>query len=398
MIICDSKKCTGCGACFNVCPLQCITMQYSNDGFLHPSISEKCIKCKKCSLVCPENNTIINVNYEAPTVIACHSKKNDIVMTSSSGGAFSEIARNIISKNGLIFGASFDKELNLYHSSSSDMDGISSMKGSKYIQSDTGNTFAIVKEKLLSNIFVLYTGTPCQIAGLKSFLKVDYPNLITCDLVCHGVGSKKIFDSWIDILEKRYNSKVSGFSFRNKDIEKNNPYGSCKVSLIDGRVKYIKHSDDYFYNCFIKCAIYRESCYSCKFANIPRVADITLGDFRGVDKKVITSNQYKNGISMMMINSKKGIDLFNEISSNIYYHEEEINNAIQFNKNISSPSNRPYCRDLIFNDEQPLYKIRNLYCRPSRKQKFVEFLGPTFSAPIYKLYNIIKRGGTNDKE
>lgn len=211
--------CSGCRSCEQVCTQNCVTIEYDNEGFLYPTISkEKCINCGLCIRSCPASKAVVTKsNLNNPVVYAAWNKVNNILNESSSGGVFSAIASYILKNNGVVFGCSLEDNLVAKHIGIRNEVELYKLRGSKYVQSDTQDTFKQVRNILKEGKQVFYTGTPCQIAGLKSFLARPYDNLITADLICHGVPSPKVFKEYLNMLEKKHGGKVVYFKFRDKE-------------------------------------------------------------------------------------------------------------------------------------------------------------------------------------
>lgn len=326
------SKCCGCGVCYNVCPKRAIEMVEDKEGFKYPIINrEKCIKCGLCERICPSlNYKTKNDDNIDMKVIATYSKDKNNRESSSSGGIFSEISKYIIEeKNGIVYGAGFDDSLTVIHQGISECKDLKKLKGSKYVQSDTMKTYQEVKKNLEAGKFVLYTGTPCQIVGLNMFLRKQYRTLYTCDIICHGVPSRKVFRKYIAELEEQHHSKVKNVYFRNKQYGWN--VFSMKVDF-ENKTEYVsKLTEDNFMQGFLKNIYLRPSCYECKFSVLPRNADITLGDFWGVEKKY---KEFKddNGTSIVLLNTNKGCEIFDKIKSKIYYKENcDLDFAIENN-------------------------------------------------------------------
>ena len=226
------------------------------------------------------------------------------------------------------------------------LEGLDEIRGSKYIFSDTKETFVDVKNELLKDKKVIYIGTPCQIAGLKSFLKKDFDNLYTIDFICHGVPSQKLFLKYIKYLEEKIRQSIIYYDFRNKEKK---VWGNFCAKILTNNNKnvYINaNSDPYYYN-FLKGNTYRESCYDCKFAKKERVSDITLGDFWGIE--LIDSNFYDdNGVSAVLINSEKGRKLFLELVNDIEFKEVLLDDILKKNKNLERPTERKITRNNIY--------------------------------------------------
>jgi len=316
------------------------------EGFFYPQIDDdKCVDCGICLKHCHLLNrkVIKNKMYNYPIVYAVKNKDKEILKQSSSGGMFTVVANNILEKNGMVFGVAFDENLIAKHVCINSKDDLKNLRGSKYVESDTNNTFKKVKELLNNNTCVLYTGCPCQIAGLKVFLGKEYDNLTTIDLICHGVPSQKIFLKYIDWKEKKIGNKILSYEFRSKIRGWGLNY---KITTEKKVKKGIGELDPYYY-AFLNGLIYRESCYKCKYANIQRCGDITLADFWGVEK--LHPRFYSNkGVSLVLINSNNGKRIFDEIIKDIEYMDSTIENAVLMNGNLEEPSKRPKIRNEIY--------------------------------------------------
>ena len=215
----DKKNCTSCNACYNICPVHAIEMIEDKEGFKYPKVDkQKCINCGLCEKVCPIKNKVLREeNNKMPTVIAAWSKDNDIRLDSTSGGIFSELAKEIYKENGFVCGAIYNKEWLVEHYISNNINDIDQLRSSKYLQSDIKDNFKKIKELLEQENKVLICGSPCQIAGLYNFLhKKEYENLYTCDFICRGMNSPKIFRGYIKELEEKYHSEIKKIKFKNK--------------------------------------------------------------------------------------------------------------------------------------------------------------------------------------
>lgn len=333
----EKKDCTGCSACYNICPKGAITMVQDKKGFKYPVINkEKCVNCGMCAKVCPMKNSHRN-QIENQNVYAAKHKDLDTRFKSSSGGVFGELAKYIIQEqNGCVFGVAFDEEKKAKHIKIEDVKQIELLQTSKYVQSDVNNTYEEVKDELLKDRYVLYSGTPCQIAGLLSALNnINKEKLITCDVVCHGVPSPKVFKDYQNVLERKYKSKIKEINFRYK-----NRYGTQNflVEFENGK-KYIeKCSVDTYYKLFSKNYTLRESCFNCKFSNMNRVADITLGDFWGV-KETINNFDDNKGVSLVILNTIQGENIFQEIKEKFEIVESNSKDCLQ--PNLIRPTEMP---------------------------------------------------------
>ena len=319
IVISEKKNCCGCSACVNICPQKCIDMKRDIEGFEYPSIIEsKCINCSLCEKVCPINNSK-KIDDRLLESYVAYSHNDDIRLNSSSGGIFSLIAENILDKKGVVFGASFDSNFDVCHTMIESKSDLYKLRGSKYTQSKIGNTYEQCKQILDSGSIVLYTGTECQISGLKSYLKKEYENLYTVDVLCHGVPSPKLWRKYLEYQEQRYNSSIKQIFFRDKT------YGWKDYSInvkFDNNDEYKNiFKNDYFMKLFLKDISLRPSCYDCKFKDINRVSDITLGDCWGIENYMPDMDDDK-GTSVVLLHSEKGVNLFNLLKDKMIYKQE----------------------------------------------------------------------------
>lgn len=397
MEICDKNSCSGCGACVNVCPTDCITLEYDKQGFLAPITDEsRCIHCNKCRKTCPANNEYINNNFSKPTCIACYNKHENTVRNSSSGGAFTTIAEYVLEKGGTVFGSKIDETLRPYHIGVTEKSRLQELRGSKYIQSNIQLEYRKVEEYLSNDKFVFFVGTPCQIAGLYAYLgKKEYDKLLTADLVCHGVGSQGFFEKYIRELEEKHRDTIIHVDFRNKDKIKND-YVS-KITFRNREAIYINSLSDVYMSCFLKNAIYRESCYTCRYAQIPRIGDITLGDFVGVSEKIIKKTIKRKGISVILLNNSKGKKIFEQVKSNMNFYERPIEESIKSNRNVSLPTIRPDCRDKILTERGTAKELMDKYCKFRLKTKILRKFDYGVVRILRVIYSSIKSKIHNQK-
>lgn len=336
--ITKKENCTGCHACYNYCPQKCITMQFDNEGFLYPVVdSAKCIECNLCEKVCP----IIHQEEveNEPIAYGCYNKNEEVRKQSSSGGIFTLIAELVIKSDGVVFGAGFDEDYNVEHSYVDNIEQIGKFRGSKYVQSRIGDTYEHAKKMLEDGRVVLFTGTPCQIGGLKSYLGKDYDNLICQDIVCHGVPSQYVWQHYKKLISK--DKKLVNMSFRDKSTGWKRY--SLKFDFEDGSSYKEIGNENAYIKGFINNLYLRPSCYKCAYKTLHRQSDITLADFWGVEG-IVPNLDDDRGTSLLFINSKKGQDLFEKIKDSVEYNEVDIERAIVFNpcavKSCKSNKNR----------------------------------------------------------
>lgn len=353
MVICPEDLCTGCGVCAEVCPTHCISLVDDSEGFRRPIIdASKCTDCGLCRDHCPANHDFhFSKRLEQPEVYAAKAHNKDILKESSSGGVFSVLAKYVIDREGSVFGCVLDDHLNPIHVEATAEEEVAAMRGSKYVQSDLGDTFRKAKTLLQDGKHVLYSGTPCQIAGLNSFLGKDYDNLLTVDLICHGVPSNLFFHEYLRWLEKKLKCTISEYRFRDKRRMGWGSYGSMQYEKLQKTKTFTRwltaNNDYYFHYFYLRGDNYRESCYRCKYAKASREGDFTLGDYWGIQEfhKEITS---RDGVSLVLVSTLKAKRVFSEISQELESVHSELKYAKQHNKNLVAPSSRPASRNRVY--------------------------------------------------
>lgn len=328
MILFEHKKqCCGCTACRNVCPVSAISFEEDKEGFLYPAINKEiCIECGKCIEVCPFKD-YKKQQFETKVYAVKHKDEN-VLYSSSSGGAFTAISDYILKNGGVIYGASFDEDMKVVHTRAEDAEQRNRMRGSKYVQSYCGGCFELVKRDLEEGKTVLFTGTPCLCAGLDNYLNKEYPNLFLCDIVCHGVPSPRVFQDYILLLRKRYKNIEINFRAKNN--------GWKTLTLKINNELYISSNKSPYYTLFLNNLILRPSCYNCKFSNFDRLSDVTIADFWGIEKCKPHMDDNK-GVSLVLVNSEKGQNLFDSIKDTIYFEESNKTECLQHNLREPTP-------------------------------------------------------------
>ncbi|MDD5429600.1 MAG: Coenzyme F420 hydrogenase/dehydrogenase, beta subunit C-terminal domain [Candidatus Omnitrophica bacterium] len=347
MKVAEKEKCTGCGSCYNVCPVNAISMKEDREGFLRPAIDERlCTNCGLCSKVCPEVSNYEAKGFKKPTVYAAWNLDEAVRINSSSGGIFSVLSDYILEQGGVVFGAAFDEKLKVKHIPVFRKEELYKLRGSKYVQSEINNSFSQVREYLDENKKVLFSGTPCQVAGLLSFLGKDPPNLLTCDFVCHGVLSPKVFVGYLRYLGQENNSKVTKIYFRDKRFGWDN--FSVHVTFKNNKEYTVSPRKDKFFRGFAMSVYLRPSCSICRYAKIPRVGDISLGDFWGIGEEQKFTYNTHDGVSMVLINSTKGEDIFDLCRDRCFIKQRELKEAVKNNAHLSLPSKASKYRTIFF--------------------------------------------------
>lgn len=317
IVIKEQFKCCGCSACEQCCPKYCITLKADQQGFLYPETdSEECINCGLCEQVCPMLQ--LNCSREPLAANAVINPNESIRLKSSSGGVFTAIAEHVIKNGGVVFGARFNEQWEVVHDYTETVDGLAAFRGSKYVQSRIGNCYLKVEEFLKQDRYVLFTGTPCQVSGLKHFLRKEYDKLLAVDVACHGVPSPLVWKEYIE------NKQPKHISFRDKKL------GWKKFSMrIDNYSNY--HQKDCFMTCFLSNLSLRPSCFNCQFKAGASGCDLTLADFWGVTDIAPHLDDDK-GISVVLSYSYKGKEFLKKInltligvnSNKVYTHNSAI--------------------------------------------------------------------------
>ena len=326
MEICVKEKCTGCSACATVCPNACITMAEDEIGHFIPVIDEeKCTNCGACQKMCPNNKQIErNKPHKAYAAVSADNKD---YQTSSSGGAASVFSKYIVENGGAVYGCTGTKGYDICHIRVDNIDELAKLKGSKYVESRMGNTFELIKNDLQDDKTVLFIGTPCQCAGAKSLFS-KYDNFYAVDLICHGVPPQKLLK---EHLSEKLNKEPDEIRFREgADF--------CFKAIKNGKViNQYSNLFDLYYIGFFKSLYYRNSCYNCSYANSERCSDITIGDFWGLGKSEI-AQKHKNGVSVVLVNTKKGEQLFENCQNEFLYEQRDVDEAVNGNAQLRRPS------------------------------------------------------------
>lgn len=330
------EDCCGCRGCEQACPKAAITMvQDPEKGFLYPKIDYNlCVKCGICDQVCgftEENRR----GREDPVIYAVKHKCENIRKESTSGGVFTAISDVILQMNGCVYGAAYDEKLNVVHKRATTKEQSNAFRGSKYVQSDIGNTYLQVQQDLCNGRYVLFSGTPCQVSGLTKFLGQAYDKLITVDVLCHGVPSPKLWQEFLSIMGKKAKARVVAAKFR----DKTNSWLLPKTTLYYENGQSGIYGENGYFQLFHPNFMLRESCYNCQFRSFKRPSDITIADFWGI-KDTMPELDDDRGVSLIFVNSQKGEWLFNAASNDIEAYksfreacrQDQITGAVKKNK------------------------------------------------------------------
>lgn len=361
--ICPKDKCTGCGACKNICPKKCIELREDNEGFAYPVINkEKCINCKLCEKACPAMNRKKDEQRKPQSVWAAYSLDKDTRYMSTSGGAFTEIAKYILKMSGVFYGAAYDEIHNVHHIRIDSEDKLPLIRQSKYLQSNIGDVFSSIKNDLETGLYVGFCGTPCQCSGLKAFLGKDYPKLLVVDFICHSICSPKAYQYYLRDIEKQYGASISRVWFKNKETTWKN--FSLRIDFKDKTEYYRKTcKNDPYFESFLKYRVCsRPSCHNCQFKGTDRAADITLADFWQLKWKnpALGEDDMKNGVSLIIVNSEKGQYIFDIFAKNqMYVEEHTLEEAIKGNGGYFNSQKPGLYRDYFFSklEKLPFHEI-----------------------------------------
>lgn len=374
--IVNKDQCVVCGNCINACPQNCISFNEEFESFVYPTIDyNKCVKCEKCTKVCPALN--IPKSTHSNEFYAVKNKNEDILKISSSGGIFYQLAKHIIEQGGFVVGAIFDNNINVKHIIIDKDEKISSLCGSKYVQSNIMDVFPKIEEKLKENKLVLFCGCPCQTAAVKTYFGEKYTNLLLVDFICHGTVSPIVFEAYKQYLEKKYKSKIVDFKFRDKT--NGWLYSGPKVTFENSVIHTTPLYKDIYMQGYFNNLNVRRSCYYCEYKNYKSASDITMADFWGI-QNLLPDFYNEMGNSALIINTTNGSNLWNEIKSNFCF--------IPVNKELILKENsgleQPFLGDL---DE------RNQYFIKAEKVGYIKpleiYIKQTISMKIKRIIKIV---------
>lgn len=377
------KNCTGCTACYNSCTHSAITMEYDEEGFLYPRIDkEKCVGCGICEKKCPilkDNNS----KYLSPIVYAGWNIDEQVRINSTSGGVFSALAEEILKRKGVVVGAYYDENFTVKHGVIEKIEDIHTLRQSKYTQSKLENIFKEVKKKLDDEQLVLFCGTPCQSAGLQSYLKRNYDRLFCCDFICRGVISPKVYRKFLCDMAEKQGDEIKKIQFKNKDYGWNQ--FSTKLTFKNGTIYQKDRYEDYYMRGYLKHNLYlRPSCHKCEFKKIPRVSDLSLGDFWGI------GNYGKHldndcGTSVILVNSEKGVKLLDMIKNRLYLEQRELNEVLKGNVCLLNSAEEGKQRSYFF-ENISRYKFDELIEKIDAKESKI-----SFREQVFQKLSIIKK-------
>lgn len=390
------KRCTGCSACKQLCPVQAICMRSDEEGFLIPWVDEDyCIFCGLCVKVCPEETLIARHRTVDGNCYIAQSKLYRETKKSASGGIFYTIARYVVEeKCGVVFGAGFDKSGRVVHQPAEKTAELLPLQNSKYVQSDIGDSYRYVKDLLEKGRYVFFTGTPCQVAGLYGYLQRDHENLLTADIICHGVPSPELLNRQIEESSHTWQGKVKSVQFRHKTpLFRSTSSFYMMMKMTYGFPIVRRPADDPFFNIFSKGLGFRESCYQCRYANTDRTGDFTLGDCDS--HHFYPEFHPEEANSVIMINDERARKIWNEaIADRCDYALLDIDKERECNKQLKAPSSRPEERNIIYKDLAAMqwkdFSVKYA-CRQSFKRRIRAYIALILPPFFVKLWG--KRNG-----
>lgn len=337
MNVVEKERCCGCGACVYACNKNAIVLKTDSCGFVYSEIDQdKCINCKKCQKVCPalhnaeDKNSILSAYAVVST--------DETAKNSASGGLFAIIAKRFIEKGGIVFGTTMTKDLNVKVVGIKDVNDIILLQGSKYVQADIFPAYPQIEEQIMQNKPVLFAGTPCQVSAIKKLFG-KYDNLFTVDLICHGTPNRQMFKDSVKFLQEKHKEKIAGLCFRDAK------YGHRMIGSIvfeNGKRKKLPAYKYAYYSLFLKDSIISSACHNCKYANLSRISDMTIGDYWGVHlyEKDFYADCVKKGfnrVSAAILNTNKGTELFKSIKNDIIFKETNIEKIQKRNPSLQKP-------------------------------------------------------------
>lgn len=358
--LCNQKQCTGCQACYNACNHDAIRMVENERGFTYPEIdTNKCIECGLCSARCPELNPV-SYHSTPKTVYACWIKDAVNRNYSTSGGMGYLFSKKIVENGGVFCGCRWNIN-HAEHVCCEDIDELHQFQGSKYTYSNIGYSYKRIKEFLNQNRKVLFIGTSCQVAALRRFLGKDYDNLLLVDIICHGLPSPKLLRDRISDIEKQNNSKVCDLRFRHKLRDQ---YDTCmQYTLTNGEKVQCSEYKDFFFRGFDWNFFLRENCFSCSYASMERVSDVTISDFWGYMPKHWKFISFRKGTSAVLLNTEKGKSFFDSISNEIIIDVRDSKEIKSSQQNLNSPQVKPDRYEDFWRDYEEGVKAEELQAR-----------------------------------
>ena len=346
------ENCCGCSACYNICPTKAISMRPDEEGFLYPVIDQAlCIDCQNCVGICPIIRDGSYKEEDIPDFFVAKHKSEDVLMKSTSGGIFTALSNAVLAQGGVIYGVDYDNEFRVLHKRAGNYEQRDRMRISKYVQSDIRDIFQQVKKDLEDSKIVLFTGTPCQNAGLIGYMGNSplKKNLYLCDLICYGIPSPLIWEDYKKLLEKEKGGKLTDIQFRSKIIDWSRENSNKTFLFTTSQGKDI-YSDERYYQLFFgEKTIMRPSCKECQFTDIHRASDITIADYWGIEKYA-PEWMDKKGVSLILVNNSKGEELLQKCSKELNYEKRPKEESLTEQQRLREPVKFPDNRDKFWED------------------------------------------------
>lgn len=391
----NKKDCCGCTACASICPENCIEMTTDKEGFKYPAVNtDLCINCDLCKKVCPVINHSIKAEQRPIDSLIVRHRDEKIVRTSSSGGSVTAFCEEIIKDNGVVFGCAFSDNFDVIHKSAETLDEIDAFRGSKYVQSDLGDTYKKVKSQLENSRKLLFIGTPCQVDGLISYLRKPYENLFTIDFVCHGVPSPLVWEKYRESMTKKYKSEIVYANFR----EKTYGYHSANLALkyANGKKSAENTKTDYLMKSFFDDICSRPSCYDCKFKTAKRSSDLTVFDCWNISRYEPELTDDDKGLTAVFVQSEKGKQLLEKVKDNFICYNADTELLLKTDgymaiKSVSPHPKRTQYFDML-NKGESLDKVVNTLIPVKLSRKiFGKTKGFLYKTGMLKLIKKLKK-------
>lgn len=364
----EKRDCCGCTACAEICPVHAISMEKDDEGFLYPvRCGDKCIHCGLCDSVCGFE---LEKSSNKQLAYGVKNKNDQQREASRSGAAFMAFAELILRQHATVYGAVMEADFSVKHIRIEAEKDLSRMQKAKYVQSDLQGIYPLVEQDLLQQRSVLFSGTPCQISGLKHYIRekhISDEKLYTCDLICHGVPSPKIWSKYLEYIKQKYHRKIVDAQFRDKEFGWDS---HCESFMLEGKKKKVVTRE--YTELFYQHIMFRPSCANCQFANVNRIGDVTLGDFWGIEKHDSSFNDNR-GVSLIFVNTKKGKQIFDEVKEGLIYFECNPQNCLQ--PTLQRPSKESPKREDFWKDCEMLSfeKLLSKYAIPSEKSARLKY-------------------------
>lgn len=396
-ILCKSEHCTACFACVNVCRHDAVKMVENNHGELYPIIDkDSCVRCGLCEKVCPELYENEPCKYNEPDVYCCWLKSSENRKQSTSGGVGYAIACAIIKMGGHVWGAAYDEDMIVRYTEANTIEDLRAIQKSKYVQSMVGDCYSRIERDLKRGEKVLFTGTPCHVKGLRSYLRKDYSNLLTVDLVCHGVPGHGVFRKYKEWLERKYNDKMFFFDFRPKENDGQERTYRTKAYFKNIGVKSIECFKNGYFVGFQRNLFLRDACYQCTCKGKLRYSDITIADFWGIGKVIPfkKNKQRAYGISMLALNSEKGKEFLSYIQEELFIEKRSYYEASYINNQYYESSKPSILRESFWRDwgVYDWEQLNRKYFRYNLKDKILFYIKKFLPPICYLMLNYWKHG------